>query len=105
MKNKPSLTHMSDDELLSLNHEIIDLLMARQREEKQNDLSAFGVGERVSFQGPEGQPISGTIKRVNQKTITVVTDYGQWKIDPCFVLKDKPAKAVRGKVLTLHRND
>ena len=105
MKKKPNLASMSDDELLSLNHEIIDLLMVRQRQEQRDGLLALSVGEQVSFQGPEGRPISGTIKRVNQKTLTIVTDHGQWKIDPCFVLKDKATKASRGKVLTLHRND
>ena len=105
MKKTPNLAQMSDDELLSLNKEIIALLMARQRHEQREGLLAFDVGERVSFQGPEGRPINGTIKRVNQKTLSIVTDHGLWKIDPCFVLKDKAAKASRGKVLTLHRND
>lgn len=105
MKKTLNLAQMSDDELLSLNHEIIDLLMARQRQERREGLLAFDVGERVSFQGPEGRPINGTIKRVNQKTLTISTDHGLWKIDPGFVLKDKPSKASRGKILTLHRND
>lgn len=105
MKKMLNLAQMSDDELLSLNREIVDLLMARQRQEQREGLLAYDVGERVSFQGPEGRPISGTIKRVNQKTLTIATDHGQWKIDPCFVLKEKAAKAGRGKVLTLHRND
>ena len=54
-----------------LNHEITDVLMARHRQEQRKGLLAFTVGERVSFQGPEGRPISGTIKRVNQKTLTI----------------------------------
>lgn len=105
MKKMPNLAQMSDDELLSLNHEIIALLMARQRQERREGLLAFSVGERVSFQGPEGRPINGTIKRVNQKTLTIATDHGLWKIDLGFVLKDKPFKTSRGKILTLHRND
>lgn len=105
MKKMLNLDQMSDDELLSLNHKIVDLLMARQSQQRRDGLSEFDVGERVSFQGPEGRPISGTIKRVNQKTLTIATDHGQWKIDPCFVLKYKAAKAVHGKVLKLHRSD
>ena len=105
MKKTPNLAQFSDDELLSLNREIVDLLTARQRQEQRQSLLEYCIGERVTFQGPEGRPISGIIKKINQKTLTIVTDHGQWKIHPCFVLKQKAIKAGRGKALTLHRND
>ena len=105
MKKMHNLDQMSDDELLRLNREIVAALMARQHQEQRKELLAFTVGDRVSFQGPEGRPISGTIKRVNKKTLTIVTAHGLWKIDPGFVLKAKSVKAGRSKVLTLHRND
>ena len=105
MKINRDLYKLSDDELFDLNREIVALLKARHRLSNRNELSAFDLGDRVSFQGPERGTISGTIVRVNQKSLTIATEHGTWRIDPSFVVKEKGAKSSNGKVLKLHRSD
>ncbi len=89
MAKKPDLKSFSDDELLDLSHEIMGLLLARQRRDQRQELLAFDRGARVSFKGPDGNSISGMIVRVNQKTLTIATERGTWRIDPCFVVMPK----------------
>ena len=103
MAKNPDLHKLSDNELLSLNHEIVALLRTRHRHDRRQELSTFNRGTQVSFRGPEGKPLSGTIVRVNQKTLTIATEHGTWKIDPCFVLKAKAATENGGKLLKLKR--
>ena len=98
------LSRLSDDELLRLNHEIIALLKARQRHGSRRELLAFDLGEAVTFKSPEGGAINGTIVRVNQKTLTIATDHGVWRVAPCFVQKAQTTGRPRGaKLLELKR--
>lgn len=105
MAKNLDLRKLSDRELLSLNHEIVALLRTRHRHNHRNELSTFDRGAKVSFQGPEGKPLSGTIVRVNQKTLTIATEHGTWRIDPCFVVDAKAPKENGGKLLKLQRSN
>jgi len=105
MTKTPDLHKLSDDELIELTHEIVDLLKARHRRSHRKQLLSFDPGERISFRGPEGGLLSGTIKRVNQKSLTIATEHGTWRIDPSFVVKGKAGKPESGKVLKLQRFD
>ena len=47
----------------------------------------FKIGDRVIFNDRNGAPISGTVSRVNQKTVTVVPDNqgGHWRVSPALL--------------------
>lgn len=49
--------------------------------------SAFKVGDRVTFNDRHNVPVTGTISRINQKTVTVVPDNqdGHWRISPALL--------------------
>ena len=98
------LTNLSDDELVRLNHEIIALVKARHRLQSRREMLAFDLGERVTFKSPEGGRVSGTIIRVNQKSLTLATEHGVWRVPPCAVSKEKAAGKPGGaKLLQLKK--
>jgi hypothetical protein len=47
----------------------------------------FKVGDKVTFNDRYQAPITGTITRINQKSITVVPDHqpGQWRVSPSLL--------------------
>ena len=80
---------LSDDDLLLLNHEIISLVKSRHRLRGRRKLLSFDIGDSVTFEGPEGGKVHGKILRVNQKTVTIATDKGTWRVDGSCVSKDR----------------
>ena len=40
----------------------------------------FAKGDKVTFQTRGGETITGTVARINQKTVTVNTPNSQWKV-------------------------
>lgn len=49
--------------------------------------SDFKVGDRVTFNDRNNVPVSGTVSRINQKTVTVVPDNkdGHWRISAALL--------------------
>jgi hypothetical protein len=90
------LLKLSDEELFRLNSEICAILKARSRHENLAKLRTLSPGDSVSFKNPEGGRIHGTVIRVNQKSITIATERGQWRVAPCFVTKDDSAAKTKG---------
>jgi transcription antitermination factor NusG len=40
----------------------------------------FAKGDKVKFETRSGETITGTVARINQKTVTVNTPTSQWKV-------------------------
>ena len=40
----------------------------------------FAKGDKVKFETRSGETITGTVARINQKTVTVNTSTSQWKV-------------------------
>jgi hypothetical protein len=58
----------------------------------------------VEFDTDDGRTISGTIARLNQRTATVVTASGRWRVSPGLVRASTPhAEANSAKVVPLPR--
>lgn len=107
MSKTYDLRSLSDDELLRLNQEIIAQLKVRQRLAERRELQAFDRGDNVVFDAPEGgRRLRGTIVRVNQKSLTIETEGGIWRVAPCFVSKEKGTAPVSGaaKLLLMRRS-
>lgn len=78
-----NIDHLSVDELVTLNHHIIERLKMLESLEAHKSMMQFHPGARVSFDSPNGERLSGTVMKFNRKTVTVVTDTGQrWNISP-----------------------
>ena len=67
---------MTHDELVALNHRIVERLKFLDSMQAHKDMMAFNIGARVSFDSGDGR-LLGTLLKFNRKTVMVVTDNGQ----------------------------
>jgi hypothetical protein len=83
---KIDITQLSEEELVTLNRQIVERLRFLQQMRTHAKMLEFRVGDRVSFQ-PEGRPtLFGVLVRYNRKTVTVLTEGGeQWNVSPSLV--------------------
>ena len=89
-----NIDHLSVDELVTLNHHIIERLKMLESLEAHKSMMQFHPGARVSFDSPSGERLSGTVMKFNRKTVTVVTDTGQrWNISPHLLSPIKNVQA------------
>lgn len=67
---------------------LADLHNSAQRRITMNQARAFRVGDKVQWFSKYGRTIEGTITKVNNKTIKVVTTSdGQWSVSPSLLTK------------------
>jgi len=97
------LDALSREELIALNHQIVERLKMLDTLETHQSMLQFHPGARVTFAGTSGERRTGTLLKFNRKTVTVVTDDGQrWNISP---LLPSPLKDVsKGQVIDLSKN-
>lgn len=89
-----NIDHLSVDELVTLNHHIIERLKMLESLEAHKSMMQFHPGARVSFDSPNDERLSGTVMKFNRKTVTVVTDTGQrWNISPHLLSPIKNVQA------------
>ena len=90
---------MTRDELVALNHRIVERLKFLDSLQAHRDMMAFNIGARVSFDSGRGERLLGTLLKFNRKTVTVVTDNGQkWNISPHLLSPVKDAKPTQSFV-------
>lgn len=95
------LTKLTEDQLISLNHRIIERIKFLRQSRCHQTMVQFSVGDRVSFQPECGHEVVGTIVRLNRKSVTVVNTEGhQWRVSPTF-LKKVVAEAAGGAIAEL----
>jgi hypothetical protein len=85
---KIDIDKLSEDELIDLNHRIVERLRFLNQMRAHSQMLDFKIGDRVTFQ-PQGRPpVVGMLTRYNKKTVTVITDSGQhWNVAPEFLRK------------------
>jgi hypothetical protein len=104
---KIDIDKLSEEELVDLNHRIVERLRFLSQMRAHSAMLDFRIGERVTFY-PEGRPaVVGVITRYNKKTVTVITDSGQhWNVAPGLLRKaasrDSADKA-HSKVIQLRK--
>ena len=79
------LTKLSEEELIELNHRIIDRLQLIRSARSLTQLAGFSVAMAVEFETDDGRMVSGTIARLNRRTATVVTAAGRWRVAPSLL--------------------
>lgn len=55
-------------------------LAIRFKELQSRAAHSFMKGDKVKFQTRSGETITGTVAKINQKTVTVNTPISQWKV-------------------------
>jgi hypothetical protein len=81
----PDLSKLSEDELIELNRRVTERLQLLRSAKSLAQLAAFSVGMIVEFDTDDGRRISGTVARLNQRTATVVTASGRWRVSPSLL--------------------
>ncbi len=82
------IVDLSLKELHVLNRVVVDQINLLQRASAFIAMSDLRIGERVSWTG-NGEKLTGTIFRLNQKTVSVKVDNGEgyWKLSPQLLTK------------------
>jgi hypothetical protein len=76
---------LSMEELIQLNHRVIERIKMLRAMQAHVDMMAFDLGARVSFDSQEGRQLA-TLVKYNRKTVTVLTDDGrQWRVSPSLL--------------------
>lgn len=94
------IDQLTIDELVALNHRIVERIKFLEHAQAHLDMMAFNLGARVSFDSQYGRQL-GTLVKFNRKTVMVLGDDGrQWRISPQLLSKVKDA----GAVVSLEKN-
>ena len=79
------ISKLSEDELVEWNRRIVERLQFIRSAKSLTQLARFSVGMTVEFDTDDGRTISGTVARLNQRTATVVTAAGRWRVSPSLL--------------------
>ena len=85
MLNKTTLNAIRNADNATLNA-IITEVKLRQRSLQTEIGRSFRVGDAVYFNDRRGMKVTGTIEKINQKTIKVATMGGTWKVSPSLLM-------------------
>jgi hypothetical protein len=96
---------LSYDELVELNHKIVERLKFLDSMHTHNEMMKFRPGDQVCFEPPGRGKQFGTLVKYNKKTVTVITESGQrWNVSPHLLRKVKNVKSSKkgqGKIINL----
>ncbi|MDJ0622310.1 MAG: hypothetical protein QNJ17_05065 [Desulfocapsaceae bacterium] len=82
------IEQLTYEELLELNHRIVERLKFLDSMNTHQEMSNFNPGDEVSFSHPTQGVLSGTLLKYNKKTVTMVTSSGQkWNVSPHLLRK------------------
>ena len=74
---------LTEEELVHLNHVIVERLRLMQQIRQHDKIIQFRIGQPVRFSDAAGRNIRGVVARHNRKSVTVVTPDGhQWRVSP-----------------------
>ena len=92
---------MSYDELVKLNHKIVERLKFLDSMHTHKEMMQFSPGDQVCFDPPGRSKQFGTLVKYNKKTVTVITESGQkWNISPHLLGKVKSVKDKKQALLS-----
>ncbi|OZB48541.1 MAG: hypothetical protein B7X60_03695 [Polynucleobacter sp. 39-45-136] len=95
------IDHLTESQLRALNRRIVDRIRLISSMRQQHQMMAFHVGQKVLFLTKEEDVVFGTIVKLNQKSVSVLCDYGtRWKVSPSL-LRPMSAKDITPEQLLL----
>ena len=82
------LTKLTEEELVTLNHRVVERLRAIRQARCFESMARFDIGDTVSFTPEPGRVEVGTVVRLNHKSVSVSTRDGRhWRVAPGFLSK------------------
>jgi hypothetical protein len=88
------IDQLSEQELVDLNHRIVERLRFLRQARAHSKMLQFRIGELVSFQAENGERITGVIARYNKKSVSVITpDGARWLVAPGFLRSETSENA------------
>lgn len=95
---KIDIDQLTEDELIELNHRIVERLKFLESMHTHKEMMQFNPGEQVSFEPPGRGRQIGTLVKYNKKTVTIITESGQkWNVSPHLLSKVKNVKSNSNK--------
>lgn len=83
------LTGLTEAELIELNHRVVERIRVLRLACCRSTMGNFNVGDRVSFRPDCGHEVTGTIVRLNVKSVTLVGAEGRrWRVSPALLTKN-----------------
>jgi hypothetical protein len=83
-----AIESMSKQELIDLYHSVGDRIRYLQQMEAQDKMNNFYFGDLVTFTSKDGRAIKATVKRFNQKSVSVECEHGtRWTVSPQLLKK------------------
>ena len=77
---------LGEEELRYLNRLIVERLKLLHQQRSTTQMQKFNIGEKVRFNDSSGTVKTGTITRLNKKTVSLVTTGGeQWNVAPALL--------------------
>ena len=90
-KMKLDIDHLTEPELIELNHKIVERLRLMRQIRSHNEMFKFKIGDRVRLHPSVHEPQTGTLTRFNRKSVTVITDNGgHWNVEPTLIELAEP---------------
>jgi len=84
-KVRDLIDHLSEKELMMINQLVVEKLKYIQKSSSLKAMSNFIVGDRICFERND-ELVTGVVKKLNQKTISIETDEGiGWNVAPSFL--------------------
>jgi hypothetical protein len=84
--NRINIDHLTEAELIDLNHRIVQRLRLTSQVHAHKAMLEFRIGDRVTFEPEGGTRVFGILTRYNKKSVTVITDEGHpWNVSPRFL--------------------
>ena len=82
------INDMPQDALITVHNMIVDRLRVLQRQQAQQTMSQFRIGDTVCFNTNDGKTITGILVKRNKKSVTVHTEDGHsWNVAPQLLTK------------------
>jgi hypothetical protein len=104
---KIDIDSMSYEELIELNHKIVEKLKFLDSMHAHKEMMQFSPGDRVCFKPSGRNEQFGTLVKYNKKTVTVITESGQkWNVSPHLLRKVKNVKSIKnsqGKIFNISK--
>jgi hypothetical protein len=98
---------MSHDELVRLNHRIVERLKFLESMRTHKEMMQFSPGDPICFEPPGREKQFGILVKYNKKTVTVITESGErWNVSPHLLTKIENIKSnnkSQGKVIDFNR--
>ena len=104
---KIDIEKLGENELIELNHRIVERLRFLNQQRAHSAMMEFSVGEKVAFKAEGRDLVTGVLVKYNRKTVTIITDSGErWNVAPSFLQKaqlDQASEGASGKVIPLKK--